>query len=574
MKHSAKTPAAFLKIALLSGAAFALQGCVAAVVPIAAGGLLTGASPSYKPSTDTQTREAAALARSADGADGADGADAANEISQSAAAASELTAPETNLARTAETEIAAQAPGLAPPIEDIATTPAPAVEAPARIAEAAAPSDLASAVDTPEQSASELLPEIPSQPETPALGEVPAGPATGPVANSVALAVSEPETQISASATGTLEVAEADLAAASEIDPSSTLGEAAQGFAPAPATSASMGADTGAAQPAPETQLLDIREQGDFAEATSETTSVSAADAAAALTTLPAAQEPAVDASRLARSAPTAAQMPTAIAPANTAPTAAPAGQPQAAQATALQSGEQAGTMPQINTPIDPAPAAAALAAVEPAIDAPTSATEQVSALRRAIPAPNAITSLLSYANQRSMAAGEMRQSAMLADRFTPTAERIPCRALQPVVVIDLDPQGGLFDPTQGSRPPSGLGAGLAQLRSSGVKIAWLSGNPASAEEDIRDALMQSTLDLFGNDLVLLISQPDQRKQTLREDLALTYCVVAIAGDEREDFDELYGYLRNPNDAQPLDVLYGEGWFIIPQPIVTETPNP
>ncbi|MEO0908528.1 MAG: hypothetical protein AAFY07_13485, partial [Pseudomonadota bacterium] len=354
-------------------------------------------------------------------------------------------------------------------------------------------------------------------------------------------------------------------------------GEAAQGFAPAPAASASMAADTGAAQPAPETQLLDIREQGDFAEASSETTSVSAADAAAALTTLPAAQEPAVDASRLARSAPAAAQMPTAIAPANTAPTAAPAAQPQAAQATALQSGEQAGTMSQINTPIDPAPtapAAVALAEVEPAIDAPASATEQVSALSPAIPAPNAITSLLSYANQRSMAAGEMRQSAMLADRFTPTAERLPCRALQPVVVIDLDPQGGLFDPTQGSRPPSGLGAGLAQLRSSGVKIAWLSGNPASAEEDIRGALMQSTLDLFGNDLVLLISQPDQRKQTLREDLALTYCVVAIAGDEREDFDELYGYLRNPNDAQPLDVLYGEGWFIIPQPIVTETPNP
>ena len=376
----------------------------------------------------------------------------------------------------------------------------------------------------------------------------------------VELAVFEPETQVSASAIGTLTVAEpaADLAAS-------------RSASNAPVSNELESTGESATQAPSEMQVLRVDEGANFAaDDVSDAASLSAADAAAALTTLPAAQEPAVDAATLARTEPAAAT--SVSASASAAPiTPQPEPQPVPQQVT-----QQAALLAQAN----PAPASRSLAAATPetappaALSAPVAAAAPMPTVSAENPAPNAITSLLSYANQRGFTAGQERQSAMLADRFALTAERAPCTALDPVVLIDLDPKGALFSTDQAPRPPSGLGAGLAQLRASGVKIAWISGNPATAEDDIRDALMQSTLDLFGNDMVLLIRQPDQRKQTLREELAQTHCVIAIAGDEREDFDELYAYLLDSGDARSLEVLYGQGWFIIPQPIVTETPTP
>jgi len=40
--------------------------------------------------------------------------------------------------------------------------------------------------------------------------------------------------------------------------------------------------------------------------------------------------------------------------------------------------------------------------------------------------------------------------------------------------------------------------------------------------------------------------------------------VVAIAGDERGDFDELFDYLRDPGSAVGLYPMMGEGWFLVP----------
>ena len=65
-------------------------------------------------------------------------------------------------------------------------------------------------------------------------------------------------------------------------------------------------------------------------------------------------------------------------------------------------------------------------------------------------------------------------------------------------------------------------------------------------------------------DILLLMRYPGDRKQTRREDLARRACLLAIAGDEREDFDELYAYLVNPEAALRLENLIGDGWFLVP----------
>ena len=53
----------------------------------------------------------------------------------------------------------------------------------------------------------------------------------------------------------------------------------------------------------------------------------------------------------------------------------------------------------------------------------------------------------------------------------------------------------------------------------------------------------------------------------MREQAAQTACLVAIAGDERRDFDELFGYLRDPTMATHFDSLLGAGWFLVPNPL-------
>ncbi len=63
---------------------------------------------------------------------------------------------------------------------------------------------------------------------------------------------------------------------------------------------------------------------------------------------------------------------------------------------------------------------------------------------------------------------------------------------------------------------------------------------------------------------------PGDRKQTRRDDLAKVSCVIAIAGDSRSDFNELFEYLVNPEAALALELLIGQGWFLIP-PALTQT---
>jgi hypothetical protein len=58
----------------------------------------------------------------------------------------------------------------------------------------------------------------------------------------------------------------------------------------------------------------------------------------------------------------------------------------------------------------------------------------------------------------------------------------------------------------------------------------------------------------------------------LRQQASEDVCIVAIAGDERSDFDELYDYLRDPNGAPALEEMIGSGWFIVPPPLEPSAP--
>ncbi|MEM7780254.1 MAG: hypothetical protein AAF697_07695 [Pseudomonadota bacterium] len=573
-----------IKVVLLASAAMMLQGCVAAVVPLAATGLLGGAAPAYDPN---KGREDAA--RPVDGTVrvltsqeqlGEQAAAPSPEAEALAEAATLVEAPDAlagtpGLGEEAMVELAPPpeaAPALASPVAvqlpADATQPAtePVNEGPAFTIDETDREPIASAV-VPEVLEGVSAPtELAGAEITPEPGSLSPDELDGSQSREaeVSAAILEPEANLalevpegpieSPAESATRSDFDAAFAAADPIEEPSQLAPNAEAIAVGQAVETTAIANVSpptlpsSVEPAQATsvQLIEVDRSVSFEGSSIDASSVSAADAAAALTTLSAAEEPAVATANLARTAP-------------------------------LSSGSVP-TAPVEDAVAEPVPAPATIVAenvaTSPAIEPPSASLDRSPAISAQAPSPNAITSLLSYANQRKFVSGEDRGSAMLADRYSLTAERAQCGGVQPTVLIDLDPEGDLFSPRGQAIPPSGLGIGLAQLRASGVRIAWISGNPASMEDDIRFALLRSTLDITGVDDVLLIRNGDDRKQTLREQLAQTRCLIAIAGDERSDFDELYEYLLDPNEARSLDVLFGEGWFLIPQPLVMESTNP
>ncbi|MEE4315915.1 MAG: hypothetical protein V2I74_02925 [Erythrobacter sp.] len=154
--------------------------------------------------------------------------------------------------------------------------------------------------------------------------------------------------------------------------------------------------------------------------------------------------------------------------------------------------------------------------------------------------------------------------SAMLADPVALDGQRSRCEAgTQPVAIIDLDPQDSLFAAPARPEKNNGLILGLAVLREAGVQIAWVSDLPVAQIGTVRTALEQAGLDPRGEDIVSLSRDPEDRKQARRVNLAANSCVIAIAGDEKADFDERFKYLRNPEAGAALEAAIGDGWFLI-----------
>lgn len=174
--------------------------------------------------------------------------------------------------------------------------------------------------------------------------------------------------------------------------------------------------------------------------------------------------------------------------------------------------------------------------------------------------------SFFDYALAQSGATDQL-QSALLAPGATFTPERRGCPAAHPAVVLDLDPQQAPFTPDQVVTPPAELVSGLQSLRQAGIIVLWISQLPAARVADVAKALRTSGLDPEQRDQLLLIRNADDRKQVLREQANRDVCIVAIAGDRRSDFDELFDYLRNPAAGVGLYPMMGDGWFLVPAPL-------
>ncbi len=165
------------------------------------------------------------------------------------------------------------------------------------------------------------------------------------------------------------------------------------------------------------------------------------------------------------------------------------------------------------------------------------------------------------------------RNSAFLASAGSLQPVTQECGILPPAVIIDLDPAGSKLDSAAALQANPELAGGLAQLRASDVAVFWISAATALEAGKVREQLHAAGLDPWGRDGLLLMRRSEDRKDLRRREVSRTHCVIAIAGDTRSDFDELFEFLRNPAAAAPLDALIGKGWFLAP-PLSAPTPAP
>lgn len=229
-------------------------------------------------------------------------------------------------------------------------------------------------------------------------------------------------------------------------------------------------------------------------------------------------------------------------------PTAAPIAKPAPAPAPAAAPAAPA-----------PAPASAASAALAPLASYPDPA-------RQLMPEQGNFARFVRYAqaSARQAAGGAELPSAMLGDPVALDGKRRRCAVgEQLVAVIDLDPAGGFFAPTSNPAKEPGLALGLAVLRTAGVEIAWLSDLATDQSGNVRTALEQSGLDPRGQDIISLRRDEVDNKEQRKASLGAITCIVAIAGDERPDFDMRFKYLRNPQAGEAIETLIGDGWFLI-----------
>ncbi|MCK0127125.1 hypothetical protein [Erythrobacter sp. F6033] len=186
----------------------------------------------------------------------------------------------------------------------------------------------------------------------------------------------------------------------------------------------------------------------------------------------------------------------------------------------------------------------------------------------RSIQSPR-LAEFIRYSTQQAFRFSEVEEplaSAVLRNPASLKADRIECEPddeLDPAVLIDLDPGENNFSSASPLPTSTSIALSLKVLRSEGVTIAWISGNSAAEADIVRDALTSSGLDPNAEDTLLLMRYPGDRKQTRRKEFASENCLIAIAGDNRRDFDELYNYLNNRDTAFRLEKLINNGWFLI-----------
>lgn len=161
---------------------------------------------------------------------------------------------------------------------------------------------------------------------------------------------------------------------------------------------------------------------------------------------------------------------------------------------------------------------------------------------------------------------GEAVRSAVLVDQVSLlNPEMMPCGALPMAVLIDIDIAPGTPKEIEVA-PQNGFGPLLQILRESGVRIIWIGDMTAHSAAPILDILRTGDAPALRDEDVILLRDKNARKQEQKWQLAQSNCVLAVAGDRKADFDELYDYLRVPDYAIRLESFTGRGWFDLPHP--------
>ncbi len=162
------------------------------------------------------------------------------------------------------------------------------------------------------------------------------------------------------------------------------------------------------------------------------------------------------------------------------------------------------------------------------------------------------------------------RQSVLINQRSLATLPKfVECTDQRSALLIDLDVGDKPFDLNDPPSPAPGLADHLRTIRGTGTAVVWIATLPQSADKDLAMMLKATGLDPLGIDRTLLLHRNEARKQQILNRAAQDWCVLAIAGDRRGDFDEVFDYLRNPDGpvALALEQHIGAGWFLVPPPI-------
>ena len=157
-------------------------------------------------------------------------------------------------------------------------------------------------------------------------------------------------------------------------------------------------------------------------------------------------------------------------------------------------------------------------------------------------------------------------ESAILIEKVSLALPRtMQCGAKPLAVIIDLDAAERVD--ANAEKPELALGDMLSKLREAGVRLIWMSDAGQLKIESLLQPLRQGkNAAIHADDLISLSEAKGMRKQERRWELAKYYCVVAMAGDSKADFDELYDYLLKPEYAISLEKFWNNGWFKLPHP--------
>ena len=245
---------------------------------------------------------------------------------------------------------------------------------------------------------------------------------------------------------------------------------------------------------------------------------------------------------------------------------AAPKPAPESAELPATSEAPAPAPQPQVRPAPAPAPE---LAAVTPP-PAPAKPARSIAMAQAPVPYTARSSGYLGFTAYTISHANAPDAGAVVGvvDVMSPLAapRRPQCGGQAPAVILDLDPGLSVFNPDAPETQP-GLPDALAALRSAGVTVMWASALPIEQAEKVHAALARTGLDPNRTDRLLLLNGKGDRKQARRASASRNWCVIAMAGDRRGDFDEIFDYLRDPEATIPADALMGDGWFIAPAPM-------